>query len=547
MTVMRTAVIAGTVVGGLLAIPAHAGAEVDSSSLSDFAEIFAEGFAAGQAPEQTVDSSSDFSEFLSTVRARDSSANGRDSRARVIHDTEIVRVGGEVLGFDSSAEAEANVNDPGGGDDGLRAVPARQARGLNEPFGRGESTLEVDFDVVNAPVEFVLAGTAEVSGNPGTNQACAALSAEVFDDPTTISSGCGSDGPTSLEFDDSFPLEPGSHHFELDLFANAVSFGGSTAETARAAYDIQLRFCSIVAEAGVTQGTEGDDVICGTSAAQTILGNGGNDRIFGFGGGDMIDGGTGNDDLQGGDGDDPRIYGGLGDDVINAGDGNDGQGGFANVVAGGAGNDEIDGGAGNDTIFGRCGEGTADACPADPPVSGESDDDNLSGGFGEDALDGDGGTNLISGGNGRDAAFAGDLGDTIVLGDGPDVAVGGAGNDEIDGGPGNENVPNVGLSGGGGRDEINGGAGNDLLLGDQDDDDLRGEAGADELLGDDGDDCLVGGSKRDVIEGRADDDTILAKDGAKDAGSGGTGPDRGRFDPNDSIASVQDRTFQGGC
>ncbi len=58
---------------------------------------------------------------------------------------------------------------------------------------------------------------------------------------------------------------------------------------------------------------------------------------------------------------------------------------------------------------------------------------------------------------------------------------------------------------------------------------------------------LVGGAKKDVLEGEADDDTILAKDGQRDSGSGGLGPDRGRFDANDAIASIADRQFQGGC
>ena len=75
-----------------------------------------------------------------------------------------------------------------------------------------------------------------------------------------------------------------------------------------------------------------------------------------------------------------------------------------------------------------------------------------------------------------------------------------------------------------------------------------GLAGArNKLAGGKGNDCLVGGSRKDDLEAGAGDDTIIAKDGGRDTGSGGPGPDEGRFDPQDAIVSVAFRNFQGGC
>lgn len=42
-------------------------------------------------------------------------------------------------------------------------------------------------------------------------------------------------------------------------------------------------------------------------------------------------------------------------------------------------------------------------------------------------------------------------------------------------------------------------------------------------------------------------DTFIAKDNKKDKVDGGPGPDRGKFDPQDTVSSVANRAFSGSC
>jgi Ca2+-binding RTX toxin-like protein len=65
--------------------------------------------------------------------------------------------------------------------------------------------------------------------------------------------------------------------------------------------------------AGVIQGTQGNDVICGSAGADAINALGGNDLVFGRGGNDAIQGASGNDTL----------FGEAGDDLLQGGDGTD--------------------------------------------------------------------------------------------------------------------------------------------------------------------------------------------------------------------------------
>ncbi|NQY73521.1 MAG: peptidoglycan DD-metalloendopeptidase family protein, partial [Candidatus Margulisbacteria bacterium] len=62
-------------------------------------------------------------------------------------------------------------------------------------------------------------------------------------------------------------------------------------------------------EAGVTEGSEGDDMMFGGLGDDLIQGNGGNDQLFGERGKDVLDGGQGNDVLSGGPGEDTFIIG----------------------------------------------------------------------------------------------------------------------------------------------------------------------------------------------------------------------------------------------
>ena len=83
----------------------------------------------------------------------------------------------------------------------------------------------------------------------------------------------------------------------------------------------------------------------------------------------------------------------------------------ANILSGGAGDDELIGGLGNDTLIG--GEGN----------------DTLYGGEGNDVLRGGAGNDTLYGGAGNDLLIGGDGDDTLVGGAGDDLVIGGAGND----------------------------------------------------------------------------------------------------------------------
>ena len=518
MAAGRPTVFTALAVGALLAAPAVASAEVDSDSFTTQAEVVAEAFdGAGETdPDRDRSGLAGFTEFLRTVNARDRNVDsGRGAKANVTQDTELIRDGDLVLGVDSSGAADSSYTDPNTGDS-------------FEPFGTGTSELDVGFEVVNAPVQFTLTGRIEASVS-----AAGGGSAKVtVTDPTGAESVAeieSFDSGTDAEnLDLTGTVNPGTRALavDIDIFSGGNLAGG----TSTADYDLELRFCTIVAAqpGQATLGTSGDDVICGRSGNEQLIGIGGNDRIFGLGGVDDISGGEGEDDIHGGEGDDLQLYGGPGNDTIEGGPGNDGRGQDQEVMAGGPGDDEIDGGPGNDLMYGRCGEailGTpSPVCNLDPPAPGETDDDNLTGGSGEDSLFGDDGFNFLSGGKQKDLLIGGPLDDTILGGDGPDEA-----------------------SGGLGADRMEGGAEKDALDGNRGNDDLFGDAGPDTLRAFQGADCLVGGSDKDELQGNQGGDTFMAKDGTRDEAEGGPDTDRGRFDPQDSVSAVEQRNFQGGC
>ena len=493
-------------VGGLLVAPTPAGAELDQNSVTTAAEIVAEAFdGAGEtAPDRDRAGRIGFSEFLRTVNARDRNRDsGRGAKANVTQDTRLVEDSDLVLGVDTSGDADSSYTDPNPGDS-------------LKPFGSGTSELDVGFEVVNAPVQFVLTGSIEASvSGEGAGSAKVTVT-----DPTgaeTVAEvGSFDSGTDAIDLDLTNTISPGSHDFEVDIdvFSGSNTAVPLSVGMATADYDLQLRFCTHVVDQPnlAVIGSSGDDVICGRSGGEQLIGLGGNDIFFGLDGADNVEGGEGADRIFGGDGDDTRLYGGPGNDDIFAGPGNDGPGSpsVENVVAGGPGNDTIDGGPGDDRILGRCGESLfgepSPVCPDDPPAPGESDHDKLVGKSGADIILGDAD------------------GDSILAGKGDDLVEGLAGPDFIAGGPGD--------------DSLDGGEGNDEIL---------GEAGKDALFGADGKDCLDGGAKKDKFFGGAGDDKLLARDGGRDTGSGGPGPDRGRFDAADRIASVAIRSFQGGC
>jgi Ca2+-binding RTX toxin-like protein len=84
-------------------------------------------------------------------------------------------------------------------------------------------------------------------------------------------------------------------------------------------------------------------------------------------------------------------------------------------------------------------------------------------------------------------------------------------------------------------DTLRGTAGRDLL---------RGLGGRDTLYGLGGDDTLVGGTGADVLVGGAGNDTFLARDGARDRISCGSGRDLIQADPSDRVSRDCERVVR---
>ncbi|VDC33193.1 M10 family metallopeptidase C-terminal domain-containing protein [Pseudogemmobacter humi] len=261
----------------------------------------------------------------------------------------------------------------------------------------------------------------------------------------------------------------------------------------------------------VLRGSAYGDTLSGDDLVNSLMGENGNDVLYGRGGNDWMFGGAGNDTLVGGAGGD-YMDGGDGQDFVSyhtagsglravlsapgsntgeaAGDSyisiegligsayNDtlGGNGLANIIDGGAGNDNIDGGAGNDTLYGGAGN------------------DILIGGVGADVLNGGDGTDVAS-------YWASASGLRVDLSN-PASNTGEAAGDQF--------VSIEGLQGSGFNDTLvgNGGdnflaglAGHDVLHGLAGNDTLYGETGNDSLYGGEGNDHLYGGLGADMLDG----------------------------------------------
>lgn len=127
-------------------------------------------------------------------------------------------------------------------------------------------------------------------------------------------------------------------------------------------------------------------------------------------------------------------------------------------------------------------------------------------------------------GTGEDDNLLGRGGNDTIYGLGGGDTVGGEeDDDELYGGDGNDRV--VGASG---SDQISGGEGSD---------DLAGENGSDTVRGDAGADLIAGGTGADDLRGGDANDTIGAVDGRSDTISCGSGFDRVKVDPEDTVAT----------
>lgn len=164
-----------------------------------------------------------------------------------------------------------------------------------------------------------------------------------------------------------------------------------------------------------------------------------------------------------------EFFGRAVNDVIAAGAGNDevyGYGG-ANYLSGGDGNDTIVGGNGNDTI---------------------------DGGSGNNELHGIGGNNLILAGDGNDIAYAEDGNDIFLLGNGNNTVFANAGNDRITTGNGDDTI-----YADAGNDIITAGNGNNLVFAREGNNRVLTGTGNDEIWASSGNDTIASGAGNDVI------------------------------------------------
>ena len=133
----------------------------------------------------------------------------------------------------------------------------------------------------------------------------------------------------------------------------------------------------------------GDDIVDGGAGDDSFVSGGrGNDTVTGGDGDDDLRGGQGNDTLDGG-ADDDYIAGAAGADTVNGGDGDDEIDGGCNGECGSSAQDEadvLDGGAGNDDVDGELGNDTVRGGAGDDYVRGGFGDDNVDGGDGDDFL-----------------------------------------------------------------------------------------------------------------------------------------------------------------
>ncbi len=169
-------------------------------------------------------------------------------------------------------------------------------------------------------------------------------------------------------------------------------------------------------------------------------------NIKGGAGADILTGGAGNDQIDAGSGDN-TIVGGAGNDVITTGFGSD-------IIDGGDGDDTIDTGSGFDTAHGGNGD--------DSITLGASNASSAYGEAGSDYLEGNATGDTLSGGDGNDLVVVGGNGMIVDGGDGNDeVTVSFGSNEIIAGGNGDDTfdmLSNLVVT-----DTIDGGAGNDTL------------------------------------------------------------------------------------
>jgi Ca2+-binding RTX toxin-like protein len=216
-------------------------------------------------------------------------------------------------------------------------------------------------------------------------------------------------------------------------------------------------------------GSQFDDVITGSqfatstsvNPANILSGGAGNDQLTGGGVWDQLDGGTGNDILDGRGGGD-SLTGGAGNDQLLGGDGDD-------VLNPGPGVDIANGGAGSDTLFVDYSTSTGNVKMQPPSSAGDgSITESKANSVTFTSIE----SFVITTGGGGDSISTGAGNDTINTGAGNDSVNSGTGDDTISTGEGTDSIEFQ--SSFTGADSVNGGGGTDTVT-------LR--AGANAVLG----------------------------------------------------------------
>lgn len=229
----------------------------------------------------------------------------------------------------------------------------------------------------------------------------------------------------------------------------------------------------------ILRGGSGRDELYGQAGVDSIEGGDGIDLLMGGDGADTLKGQDQNDSLYGGDHND-RLEGGSGNDLLRGDAGQDhvyGGSGLDRIEIGGSGGDTAYGGADADTVV--YAEAVTVVLGSSLGLrSGASDalygvENVTTGGF-ADVVFGTSGTNEIRTGGGADSIYTVGGSDLVLAGTGNDVVLGYGGAERLYGESGND-----ALSGSGGADLLRGGEGADRIRGGESLDDLWGEGGAD--------------------------------------------------------------------
>ena len=210
--------------------------------------------------------------------------------------------------------------------------------------------------------------------------------------------------------------------------------------------------------------------VIGGSGDDTLIGSAANNALTGGAGNDSIDGGAGNDQLDGGaDANTFIVNNGFGQDTIAGGETTTSGNDFdtidlsavtTSVTVDFAGSEfgSIDDNASTDTITFTEIERLILTDQADI-VNGGAGNENIDAGGGDDTVTTGTGDDSILGGAGNDSLVGGDGNDTVDGGAGDDYVAAFTGNDLLLGGDGNDTIFSVG----GGNDTLDGGADADLI------------------------------------------------------------------------------------